>query len=132
MAWGGLIQLNWTNPDASEVTDETDSNFSGDIELSLWEVQIAVGPTVDYGTYRIYGGPFLDFVNGDLDVKGTTIHPISTLNMTVEGSHDVREKAQVGGYVGAQFYLDDASSIYTEGMFTGDAWGVSVGVNWNY
>lgn len=131
VTWGGLIQLSWTNPQESDVTDKTDADFTGDIEISLWEVQVAVGPTIDYDTYRIYGGPFLHFVNGDFDLNGSTTDPIIG-QILVKGSHDIRENKQLGGYAGAEFYLDDASSIYAEGLFTSDVWGFGLGINWRY
>ena len=130
--WGGLLQITWANPDSSEITNENDSTFSGDAEIDYWEVQIAIGPTVEFENLRIYGGPFLHFINGDLTIDGQCLNLGGYDLVTQETSHDIREKSQLGGYAGAQWYLDENSSLFTEFQFTNDAWGVGVGTIWKF
>jgi hypothetical protein len=131
--WGGLLQITWANPDSSDITNENDSTFSGDVEINYWEVQVAIGPTVEFENLRIYGGPFLHFLNGDLDLNGQIADPPGVPDLiVVDTSHDIREKSQLGGYAGAQWYLDANSSLFTEFQFTGDAWGVGVGTIWKF
>jgi hypothetical protein len=50
----------------------------------------------------------------------------------VKADHDIREESQLGGYAGAQWYLDENSSLYTEIQFTDDAWGAGVGITWKF
>jgi hypothetical protein len=131
--WGGLLQITWANPDASDITNENDSAFSGDVEIDYWEVQVAIGPTVEFENLRIYGGPFLHFLNGDLTLNGQIADPPGVPDLiVVDTSHEIREKSQLGGYAGAQWYLDENSSLFTELQFTGDAWGVGVGTIWKF
>jgi len=131
--WGGLLQITWANPDASDITNENDSTFSGDVEIDYWEVQVAIGPTVEFENLRIYGGPFLHFLNGDLNLNGQSIDPGPGVDLiTTEYSHEIREKSQLGGYAGAQWYTGQNSSLFTEFQFTGDAWGVGVGTLWRF
>ena len=131
--WGGLLQITWAKPDGSDIIDETDSDFSGDAEINYWEVQIAIGPTIELDTCRLYGGPFLHFVNGDLDLNGQIADPPGVPDLiVVDSSHDIREESQFGGYAGAQWYLGEDSSLFTEIQFTGDAWGVGVGTIWKF
>ncbi|MCK4818586.1 hypothetical protein KA005_22640, partial [bacterium] len=73
VCWGGLFQVTWLEPGDSSIGMSDDPVFSGDAEIDIWEVQIAVGPTLRVDEdFRIYGGPFLHFVNGDLDLSGQT------------------------------------------------------------
>jgi hypothetical protein len=131
--WGGLLQITWANPDASDITNENDTTFTGDVEIDYWEVQVAIGPTVEFDNLRIYGGPFLHFLNGDLTLNGQIADPPGVPDLiVVDTSHDIREESQLGGYAGAQWYLDENSSLFTEFQFTGDAWGVGIGTIWKF
>ena len=63
--WGVLFQITHIEGDGSYVDE--DGLITAD--LDLYEMQIAVGPSYREGNVCIYGGPFLHFVNGDLDVR---------------------------------------------------------------
>ena len=133
--WGGLLQITWANPDESDIIDKSDTSFAGNAEIDYWEVQIAIGPTVEFDSFRLYGGPFLQFVNGDLEISGEYVDsdtPGGPYDIIVKADHDVREESQLGGYAGAQWYLDENSSLYTEIQFTDDAWGAGVGITWKF
>jgi opacity protein-like surface antigen len=127
VSWGGLLQLTWIEPDDSDITLSGDPAFTGNAEIEMWEVQIAVGPTlrVDDG-FRIYGGPFLHFIDGDLDISGTTTD-LGT-DFIMETSADIEEKSQFGGYAGAHLDVDENTSCFLEYQLTGDAWAVGLGV----
>jgi len=131
--WGGLIQVTWSNPDSSDVVIESDPSFTGEVEMDYWEVQIAIGPTVELDNCRLYGGPFLHFINGDLDLSGRIDDPPGTPDLiTQDTSHEIREESQIGGYAGAQWYLNENSSLFTEFQFTSDAWGFGIGTTWKF
>ncbi len=132
--WGGLLQITWSNPDGSSITDANDTYFSGDAEINYWEVQIAIGPTVEFNNCRFYGGPFLHFINGDLDINGKTKDPTTgfVTDRFKNSSFDIKEESQFGGYAGAQWYLGENSSLFTEFQFTNDAWGIGVGTAWKF
>lgn len=126
ISWGGLFQVTWLEPGDSSIGMSGDPVFSGDAEIDIWEVQIAVGPTfrVD-DNFRVYGGPFLHFVNGDFDLSGSTVDMGDVLR--VEATGDIEEKSQFGGYVGAHLDVDQNTSCCIELQFTGDAWGIGLG-----
>ena len=128
--WGASFQANWMNPGDSDITDKSDTNFSGTAELDYMEIQVAFGPTVQFENVRVYGGPFLHFVKGNLDIAGVTSDGIGT--MTLDISSDIREKSQLGGFLGAQWRLGDSSTLITETQFTGDALGASVSMSWKF
>ena len=126
ISWGGLLQVTWLEPDNSGVTLSGEPRFSGDVEIDIEEVQIAVGPTWRVNdSISIYGGPFLHFINGDLDISGRTVDMGTEILMETKG--DIEEESQFGGYVGAHLEMDDNTSCYIECQLTNDAWGVGIG-----
>ncbi len=131
--WGATFQANWINPGDSDITGSnvnTGVAFSGNAEINYWEIQIAIGPTVEFENIRVYGGPFLHFVNGDLELTGTAATVPLATNM--ELSNDIREESQLGGFLGAQWNLGNNNTLVTEVQFTGDAWGVGIGAAWKF
>jgi hypothetical protein len=131
--WGGLLQVGWAKPDSSDLTCVGDPYFKGDAEINYWEIQLAVGPTFESDYYRIYGGPFLHFVYGDVDLKGTATYPEpDPAVVTVKSSKNIDNNVNIGGYVGTQLYLTENSSMYAECQFTSDAFGIGVGIAWKF
>jgi len=127
ITWGGLVQMTWVKPGDSDISLSGDSNYSGNAEIEFWEAQIAIGPTWRMNdSFSLYGGPFLHFVNGDLDFSGETVAEDST-RMVTESSGDIEEMSQFGGYVGASLDANERTSYFLECQFTGDAWGIGIG-----
>lgn len=126
VSWGGLFQVTWLEPGDSSISLSNDPVFSGDAEIDIWEVQIAVGPTWRADdNLRIYGGPFLQFVNGDLDLSGRTVDMGTELLVDAEG--DLEEESQLGGYAGVHLDVDENTSCFIELQLTRDAWGIGLG-----
>jgi opacity protein-like surface antigen len=132
VSWGGLFQMTWEKPDESDISLSGDTNFSGTAEIEIWEVQIAVGPTLRLvDGFCLYGGPFLHFVKGDLELSGQTVDMGS--EMRVEASGDIEEKSQFGGYVGASWGAsEDIFHFFIELQFTGDAESVGLCTAWRF
>jgi len=129
---GGLFQMSWANLNsttqgtATELADGTSfETWSDSIEVDISEIQIAVGPTwTPMQGVSIYGGPFLHFVNGDLEAKYNYSYsddsPYSEME-TGKVSGDIREDSCFGGYIGAQVQLGENAFVSAEWMTTGDA-----------
>ncbi len=130
LSWGGLFQMVWSSVDSSSLKLQGDPIFSGDIELDFWEIQVAVGPTLQYDGFSIYGGPFLHFVKGDMSLEGTTVS--GGLTQRVISKADIREESNFGAYIGAQLDIAEDTFWYTECQFTGDAWGAGIGIVWKF
>ena len=125
VSWGGLFQMPWEHPDKSKIGLKNDSNFSGTAEVEFWEGQIAIGPTLRLvDSFCLYGGPFLHFINGDLDISGETTD--MGTDFRVEASGDIDEKSQFGGYVGASWDVSESTSCFIECQMTADAWGIGI------
>jgi hypothetical protein len=126
LSWGGLFQMTWLEPDDSSISLASDTKFSGKAEIDIREVQIAVGPTWRVeDNLRIYGGPFLHFVDGDLDISGRTLD--LNAEILTETTGDIEEESQFGGYAGVHLDVDQNTSCFIECQFTGDAWGIGIG-----
>jgi hypothetical protein len=126
VSWGGLVQVTWLEPDDSDIGLSGDTNFSGNAEIDFWELQIAVGPTVQMDdNFRIYGGPFLHFVDGDLELSGQTDD--AGTQIRVEASGDIEEESQFGGFAGAHWDMNENTACYIEGQLTADAWSIGIG-----
>jgi hypothetical protein len=124
LSWGAVFQIGW-----SETEDSVSYDLSAfglgilttDVEADWYEIQIAFGPTYKYNeTCLIYGGPFVHFVDGDIDYKAFGI------------STDVEEESQFGGYIGTQIDLAENSSFFVEYQLTGDAYAIGTGISWKF
>ncbi|KPK37369.1 MAG: hypothetical protein AMJ65_14715 [Phycisphaerae bacterium SG8_4] len=90
-------------------------------ELDLYSIQLAAGPTVPVCEgVCVYGGPFLNFVEGDLEVKMPSTGGRST--------YELEQHLEIGAYVGAQMELGDPNiRVGAEFLWTGEAWGFGIG-----
>ncbi len=118
MDWGALFQIGWFEG------DDTVTGFlpgygivTADQEIEAYEIQIAIGPTYDAGNYKIYGGPFFHFVDGDYDFD---------IPGVASGSFDIEEESVFGGYIGLSAEITSNSDIGVEFQITGDAQAVGL------
>ena len=86
------------------------------------EVQVAIGPSFEGEYFRLYGGPFLHFIDGegDADWGGFLF------------SADFEEDSILGGFLGAQFDLNDSTTLGIEGLFTGSGYGIGGSVRFTF
>lgn len=134
VTWGALGQIIWQNPDGDiDMRAANDPTFqlTGDAELDFWELQIAAGPTWEGEGLRVYGGPFLHIVEGDIDLDTTGVDAFAA-TWQVDSSGDLTEASQFGGYVGAQWDVNENTMANIEVQFTADAWAVGIGGVWRF
>jgi len=112
LSLGGLFQITWSEADDTVLGVKT--------EIDYYEVQIAVGPTYTNDTVSIYGGPFLHFIDGEVDYK--------TLGVT----SDIEQESEFGGYVGLNAELTENTNWQLELQFTGDAYAFCTGIGWKF
>ena len=130
VTWGALFQATWVDPGDSDVDLKGDPAFSGNADLEWWEVQIAAGPTVQFDDFRLYGGPFLHFVGGDLEIDGQDATPVVPGTTLMRADQDIEEESLFGAYVGAQWLMAGNATANVELQITGDAWAVGLGAIW--
>ncbi len=136
ITWGGLFQIIWQNPDGSiDMTADDPGNppavLAGDAKLDFWELQIAVGPTWEGDNFRVYGGPFLHIVEGDIDLDTAGEDSFGT-PWQVESSGEIREASRFGAYAGAQWLVAENTTANVEIQFTADAWAFGLGAIWKF
>ena len=117
--WGGLFQIGWMQSKDTWTFDV----YSGDAEIDIYEIQIALGPTYQLKeNVSLYGGPFLHFIGGDFDITSGG----------VTYSFDLEQESEFGGYLGTQVDLNENCSLYVEGQLTGDAEALCVGIVYRF
>jgi hypothetical protein len=116
--WGVTVQMNWLDTSF----DEKGPDWKTTIDYSDYDLLVGVGPTVDMGGWKLYGGPFYYMLDGDLDVKGVDAGD------AWKESGDLEEDSNFGGFIGAQCTVMEKYDVTTEFSFTGDGWAVGAGI----
>jgi hypothetical protein len=129
-SFGGLVQLTWFDPGASdfqlgEVTDPL-GYVTGDADIKYWQTQVALTVAYEAETWRFWAGPFLQFIEGDLELDGQYIVE-DVISGTVANDADIEESSQVGAHVGVSAQLAEQWNLWVEGQITGDSWLIGVG-----
>lgn len=129
-SFGGLTQVTWFDPGASdfqlgEVTDPL-GYVVGEADIKYWQTQIALTVAYETDTWRLWAGPFLQFIEGDLDFSGDLIIE-DAVGGTVSNSADIHESSQIGAHVGASVQLAEQWNLWVEGQMTSDSWLIGVG-----
>lgn len=119
--WGALCQIGWGK---SEGSYDDLLGLSGDSEMDWYEIQIAAGGTYDMEDWRLYGGLFLHYLAGDLDVESEFFGSAF--------SFDLRQESVPGAYAGARFDLRKNVVLDTEFQVTSDAWAVGIGLAYKF
>jgi hypothetical protein len=106
VCWGATVQMNWL--------DTSGDNGGTNVDYSDYDLLVGVGPTVDMGGWKLYGGPFYYMLDGDLD------YPTA--------SGDLEEDSNIGGFIGAKCTMMEKYDVTTELSFTGDGWAIGAGI----
>ncbi len=125
--WGAMFQIHWLNSEDSWTIDDEKVT----LEVDAHEIQVALGPTWKASdALSIYGGPFLHFLNGDVDASAAG----TSLSLA-----DIKQDSIFGGYIGAQLDIKPKPSEVTNGcylfvelQFTGGAWGIGTGIGYKF
>jgi len=119
VTWGGVFQICSIRSEGIVFVDVPGFGLQDiDIDAQIFDIQIAIGPTYTREGFSIYGGPFMHFVDGDLEG--------SALGETV--TFDIEQKSEFGGYFGAMFDLAESSSLFFEYQKTGGASAIAGGI----
>jgi hypothetical protein len=132
-SFGGLAQVTWFRPGKSDFTltgfIAPDESLVGNMELKYWQAQISLAAAYQIDTLSLWAGPFLQFVQGDLDIDSDFL--VGELPVgTVDGSLDIEESksSQVGAHFGANWKMADQWHLWGEGQVTGDSWLFGIGL----
>ena len=112
--WGALFQMS---------SLKGDDNIAGiDFEIDAVEMQIAVGPTFKMEGWKLYGGPFICLIDGDLDIKVPGD----------EESFDLEEDEMVGAYIGAEIDIAKNTCLAVEVAGISGGWGAGAAIGWRF
>jgi hypothetical protein len=126
---GGLFQASWAQYDG--ILDASHLPAPDFVTINLAEIQIAVGATYTLTDHvSIYGGPFLHYVNGDLDDVFSREDGGGLL--TSEYYWEVNEGSVFGGYIGARVELAEDCSLNIEYQHTAAADAVGASLMWRF
>jgi hypothetical protein len=129
-SFGGLMQVTWFRPGSSDfsVADPLipDESWVGDVKLNYWQAQAALAATYQADKWRFWAGPFLQFIQGDMNFRGAAVLDGAGVS-TIRWTSDIHESAQVGGHFGTNWEVSDTFDVWVEGQITGDSWLVGVG-----
>jgi hypothetical protein len=115
--WGLLAQFSYTKLDFDKknyLISGSETTFSANADLL--EMQLALGPNYEItDKLSVYGGPFLHFVRGDMELSG------SIDGKPGRGSCDLEQESEIGCYVGLSGGLTKNSDFNIEYQLTDGA-----------
>jgi hypothetical protein len=132
--WGAAVQMNWLDTGVSVDTHEGGHLYKRTMNLSSYDLLVAVGPTVDMDGWKLYGGPFYYYLNGDLDSKVVRYASVGgALQFIDKESGDIRAKDNFGGFIGAQVDIAQNCSATVEfGSTFSDTWSLGTGITFKF
>jgi len=115
--WGMLAQLSYATFDFdNKIYSVNGSDISLSATVDMLEIQFAAGPTYQVtDEISIYGGPFLHFIKGSAELRG------NVSEISVQGSSDIEQTSELGGFIGLSTDLVKNTKFNIEFQHTGDA-----------
>lgn len=113
MDLGAMVQMTWFG---------TEDNIMGvDVELEdVYDLQVAVGPTVDMGGWDLYGGAFYYMLDGDLTLS------VPAFGFSI--STGIEEDDEFGGFIGAKFDIAESTDFIVEYLQGNDSFGIGFSI----
>jgi hypothetical protein len=132
-SFGGLVQATWFKPGDSDIS-YTDPLWGagvehvGDASLDLWEAQVSLAVAYQMDTWRLWAGPYLQFVAGDFDRDGSILFGGVDSGDEFCGSSELQQESEIGAHFGADVGVSEQVDVWLEGQMTGDSWFFGVGL----
>ena len=128
---GGLIQANWAGYDGKlNAKHWASSDF---VEIDITEIQFAVGVTcILSDRVSVYGGPFLHFIDGELNDVYSEVDTDTGGLLTSDYSWDIEQDSSFGGYLGTQMELAENCSLNIEFQHTAAANAFGASIAWRF
>lgn len=155
--WGAALQGNWLKAKGDMTSrmvwsEEGDGGMWTDeermrdaYEVEYWEIMLAVGPTIDMGNWKLYGGPFFYWLTGDMEGRSVD-RESGTYEFSGEGevrgqwsetettklSADIKAKSNFGGFIGAQVDLGNNKRLGGEFAHNGNGYAFSANIGMSF
>jgi hypothetical protein len=105
LKWGGLFQARWVDMDG----DASGPGWTGDLELEIMQLQLAIGPTYELmECLSVYGGPFWYYLDGEKEYEEPGWYE----------EYDMSNCSDFGGYIGALINLSSNANLNIEFQMT--------------
>lgn len=123
--FGLLAQFSYSYFDFDHKTYSINGSYvSLSSTVDMLEIQLAAGPAIQVtDKLSIYGGPFLHVVKGDAEFRG------NVGDIPVQGSTDLEQKSELGGFIGLSTELAKNTKFNIELQLTDDARAVGLRLN---
>ena len=134
-----LAQYSWVESEFGSLPWATEAGgipyqlaMSGRLEMH--EIQIAMGPTYELTEgISLYGGGFFHFMDGSLDLKGsTTTTGVPQLRYDLDSSYDIDRVSELGVYIGARIGTADKISYSIEYQHTNSSYATAMRLLWKF
>ena len=130
-SFGGLVQVTWFNPGESDFTVLDPSppplDLVGGVEREDWQTQVSLAGGYQADTRQCWVGPFLQFIEGDMDFDGNVVDTGVVIG-TTSWTTDLEESSQFGLHAGVAWELVERANLWVEGQVTSDSWLLGVGL----
>ena len=116
--WGLLAQLSFAQCDFANKTYLVNGSdvLISKTTLDMFDIQIAAGPTYQISDkLSVYGGPFLHFVQGEIELSG------KVNDTNVKDSSEIEQLSKFGGFIGLSTDLAKNTKFNIEFQLTDDA-----------
>jgi hypothetical protein len=119
--WGAVLQVNFFNPSYSDKYDDEGEIIKESFDDDAMEITLAVGPTVDMGGWKLYGGAIYSLVSYEFEYK------LSGSDWVWKSSGD-SDTNNFGGYIGAKMDICKKCNMAVELQGTNNGWGLGAGI----
>jgi hypothetical protein len=132
--FGVAVQLNSykNGVDKTSIYNYTGGSETRDTttDIETYAISIAVGPTIDMGGWKLYGGALGQILTADYDYKecGSWLDDDGSYgNWTYKDDGDF-DTTSLGGYIGAMFSIQKKYNFKIEALGTSNGWGAGAGI----
>jgi len=133
-SFGGLVQATFFKPADSDIQYPDPlwgpgvAHHVGDAKLDFWQTQVSLAASYQVDTLRLWAGPFLQFVAGDLDRSGDIVYVDGSPSDKFCASSDLQQQSEIGAHFGGDWSINQQVDLWVEGQVTGDSWLIGVGL----
>lgn len=136
--WGVVFQMDWYSADGDYTYAKTveDAGFTyaqtakNSFRLDATNLFVAIGPTINMGVWKLYGGPYYHYFSAEQDFteEGAWVGEDNSSGTWIkEESRDFTTEG-LGGYIGAQVDVLPKCRLTLEFLGTQDDWGLNTGI----
>ena len=100
-------------------------------QIDLYAAQVALGPVYKGDGFRLYGGPFLSWAKGDVEIKGGFILPDETV-VSTRSSFDLTKDLEIGAYAGVSVDFTESVGLNAEYQYAGDWTLLGLGLSFKF